>query len=65
MNRPHKTVEYDLDTVLSETETKSSLTIMSERGNGQTKLTASRRGMAISTTEPTSDGVESTKVGMA
>jgi hypothetical protein len=45
MNRPHKTVEYDLDTVLSkenessltimsETETKPSLTITSETGNG-------------------------------
>jgi hypothetical protein len=45
MNSPHKTVEYDLDTVLSkenesnptimlETETKSSLTVMSETGNG-------------------------------
>jgi hypothetical protein len=45
MNRPHKTVEYDLDTVLSkenessptimsETETKPSLTVTSETGNG-------------------------------
>jgi hypothetical protein len=45
MNRPHKTVEYDLDTVLSkenessptimlETETKPSLTVMSETENG-------------------------------
>jgi hypothetical protein len=45
MTRPHKTVEYDLDTVLSkenessptimsETETKPSLTVTSETGNG-------------------------------
>jgi hypothetical protein len=40
MNRPHKKVEHDLDTVLSKenesspTIKKPSLTVMSETGNG-------------------------------
>jgi hypothetical protein len=33
MNRPHKTVEYDLDTVLSK-ENKPNLTVMSATGIG-------------------------------
>jgi hypothetical protein len=55
MNRPHKTVKYDLDTVLSkenessptimsETETKPSLTVMSET-----------QEMATESTEPASE----------